>query len=223
MNNKVWASVLSSDLLHLRGAIEQLKEAGITALHLDLMDGALVPQIFLGEEFVRRVASEFPEMEIECHLMVCNPLNTVKNLDLSQIKRVIVHHNAHMEELALYLQQFRCGLGVALSPHDDIEGVAVPGSAEKILTMGVTPGVGGQRLLPDTAARLARARERWPDCRHGVDGGVNPHTLAELLAADEFVLGSCLFRDGPSEVLAAISQVLDSWGRRPRDSSYSQP
>ncbi|KAI5188614.1 ribulose-phosphate 3-epimerase [Nematocida sp. AWRm77] len=207
MKKKIWASILSCDLLCIDKEIERLKSLGIEALHIDIMDGALVPKVFLGEDFVQKIVEKFPELEIECHLMVCNPLNAFKNMNLDAINRVIVHNSLYMQDVGAYLQTHKCALGVAIAPHDDPEAVFIPAKTDKILTMGVMPGFGGQRLLPDTHIRLAQARKRWPQCVHGVDGGVNAGTIKGVLEADEFVLGSCLFQNDAQTELDTITEI----------------
>ncbi|OAG29449.1 ribulose-phosphate 3-epimerase [Nematocida displodere] len=205
---KLWGSVLECDLLNLRGEIQRLEASGVSALHLDIMDGVMVNEIFMGEEVVRRISAEFPNLEIECHLMVHNPLNTIKNLNLTRISTVIVHNNTQMPEISAYMALHKGRLGVAVSSVDVLEEMYIPVNTVKILVMGVAPGKGGQALLPDTARRIARAREAFKDIKIGVDGGVNLETLPSLIQADEFVIGSFLFAGDMPETVKTITSVL---------------
>jgi len=195
-------------MLNIREEIKRLQEIGIRSLHIDIMDGVLVEKIGFSEEVANKIAEDFPDLEIECHLMVCNPLNTVKNLALDKIRRVIVHNNLHMQEVGLFLSQRSVSFGVAVSPHDRPEEIAFPKNTEKILVMGVLPGKGGQAMLPDTPRRLRHVKEMLPHKVYGIDGGVNKHTIGTVSDADEFVLGSCLFSKDPGKALREVEDAL---------------
>ncbi|KAI5180388.1 ribulose-phosphate 3-epimerase [Nematocida sp. AWRm80] len=207
---RVSASILSCNLLEIKQEIERLVEIGIKELHIDIMDGVLVNNIFLGEEFLRRIVEEFPGLEIECHLMVSNPLNTIKNLDLSKIRMIIVHNNPYMEEISIYLKNQKAQLGIGISPMDTFEDITVPSNTSKILIMGVCPGRGGQKMLKNTPERIAEAKRRYPGLVIGVDGGINTDTISQVKQADEFVLGSCLWSGDSQATLHTIYLALDS-------------
>src|SRR5262245_46811920 len=68
----VLPSLLACDFSRLREEIERVEEAGVAALHLDVMDGHFVPNISIGVpivEAVRRVT----DLPLDVHLMIENP------------------------------------------------------------------------------------------------------------------------------------------------------
>ncbi|KAI5184338.1 ribulose-phosphate 3-epimerase [Nematocida homosporus] len=205
---RIYASILNCDLLAIGAEIERLVAAGIKRLHLDLMDGAVTGKIFLGEEIVKQIGERFPELEIECHLMVQNPLNCIKNLELSRLSHVIVHTNPQMAEVAQYMKMHGGKLGVAISPGEVLDKLYIPETASKILIMGVVPGRGGQKMLSCTTERLREAKDKYADVVFGVDGGVNLETIVDVISADDFVLGSCLFNSDTTEVCDKIREIL---------------
>ncbi|KAI5171309.1 ribulose-phosphate 3-epimerase [Nematocida sp. LUAm3] len=206
---KAFASILSCDILRVHEEIQKLWDAGIRRLHIDLMDGVVTDKIFLGEDAVKRIKEGFPEMEIECHLMVCNPLNTIKNLELQELSCVIVHMTPCLKEVATYMRMHNGKLGIAISPDEELEEIYIPENTEKILIMGVPPGRGGQKMLPDTGKRIRKVRDAYKNMIFGVDGGVNIETIESVIDADDFVIGSCLFKEeDPEQVYVRIQEIL---------------
>lgn len=211
MKKKVFASLLSCNILRIEKEIEKIQVAGIKRLHIDIMDGVFTQNIFLGEEAVNRICKRFPEMEIECHLMVSNPMRVLENIDIENVKRVLVHTECCTQEIAAYVQKRKGCLGIAISPDQSINTSYVPENTDKILIMGVYPGAGGQKILSCTKDRVLETKKKYPGLLIGVDGGINTETIRDFLEADEFVLGSCLFKQdtSPKIVFDKINDIAE--------------
>ena len=79
--------------------------------------------------------------------------------------------------------------------------------------MSVNPGFGGQSFIPSATSKLAQIRSLIDDAGLDVDlevdGGVNPDTAKQCVAAgaDVLVAGSATFKGGPSQYAANITAL----------------
>ena len=85
-----------------------------------------------------------------------------------------------------------------------------------ILIMTVNPGFGGQAFLSSQLTKIRAARERiasWNrDVMLEVDGGINPETAKEAIAAgaDVLVAGTAIFHSsgkGPADYAGNIARL----------------
>ena len=65
-------SVLSADFADLKNEIIRLDEAGADMIHLDIMDGAYVPNLTFGPAVVKAIRP-YTKLPFDVHLMVENP------------------------------------------------------------------------------------------------------------------------------------------------------
>ena len=72
MSVKIAPSILNADFGHLAEAVQRAETGGADWIHVDVMDGAFVPNITLGPmvvEAIRRATS----LPLDVHLMVDDP------------------------------------------------------------------------------------------------------------------------------------------------------
>lgn len=202
---KIYASILSCNTLQIDREIDRIIQIGIRRIHLDLMDGSFVNKIFLGEDIINRIVREYPYLDIECHLMVTDPVKRIKYLDTRYINTIIIHQIDKIEEVKDILKETNCTLGIAVEKETEIEEIQkYKKYIDKVLVMGVEPGEGRQKMKEHTERIIERAKgtdNRW---RIGVDGGVNTDTIRRTEGADEIVLGSCLYDDNSIERIKEI-------------------
>ena len=73
MKTEIAPSILAGDPANLYEAVKKIKDAGLTWVHLDIMDGHFVPNLTFGPHVVKRLKELFPEMFFDVHLMLDNP------------------------------------------------------------------------------------------------------------------------------------------------------
>jgi len=208
--------VLTADLLSLGSELALLENAGVAVAHVDVMDGCFCPMMTVGPPFVKALRSRLLK---DVHLMIDEPLNKVGDYVAAGADIVTVHVEASrhvhrvLQQLGGMANANDAGRGVvrgvALNPGTPVEAIeAVLDEIELVLVLAVNPGWGGQRFIPSTFDRLARAKEIVGRSGRrvlvGVDGGITRQNVAEVAraGADLIVTGSAVF-DGKAAAVNA--------------------
>ncbi len=221
----VLPSLLLCDFGNLAAEVCALEDAGVRALHLDVMDGHFVPNLSYGLTIVEAVRG-LTELPLDVHLMISNPEQYVERYFEAGADAITVHVEATRSPWEL-LEQIRAtgaAAGIALNPPTPVEAIdALLDGCDLILVMSVMPGFGAQVFDEVALEKLRQLKARIrADAVLEVDGGVNTKTIAACAAAgaDGFVVGSGIFRydnyaDRVAELreLAATPSTAD--GRKP--------
>ena len=195
-------SLLRCDFGNLEREVRELEEAGITALHLDVMDGLFVPNLTYGMPLVETFR-RLTELPLDVHLMIEQPQRYLQQFADAGADVITVHVEAceDVAEVLGTIQQMGLGAGLALNPSTPFETLE-PGLAacDMVLIMSVEAGFGGQEFNPVALERLQMLRDRSDqDWLLQVDGGVNAETIADCVAAGAhtLVVGSAIFNQRP--------------------------
>lgn len=199
---RIAPSLLAADFGRLEQEISLIEGAGIEVLHLDVMDGAFVPNISFGVPVIASIR-KCSKMFFDTHLMIEEP----KRYAEAFVKAGSDHITFHIEarevkpDPAAVVRHIR-GLGVSVgvcinptTPVVDIEPIL--DSVDLVLVMSVWPGFGGQTFIADVLAKITELRARLrPDQRLEIDGGIDATTIedAARAGADTFVAGTAIFR-----------------------------
>jgi ribulose-phosphate 3-epimerase len=204
MQVKLAPSILNADFGHLADQVRQAEQAGADYIHVDVMDGAFVPNITLGPTIVEaiRAATSLP---LDVHLMIEEPRRFLDELVDAGASILTVHQEAvrHLHATVEAIQEAGVKAGVALNPATPLAAVEeiVP-MLDLLLVMTVNPGFGGQALIPATLDKVRRARalldRLGARAELEVDGGIKPDNVGELVAAGArvVVVGSAIFVGG---------------------------
>ncbi len=195
----VLPSLLLCDFGRLEDEVRRLEDAGVKALHLDVMDGHFVDNLTYGLPLVETFR-RLTDLPLDAHLMISNPDRYVKRFAEAGANSLTIHAEA-VDDAAATLRRIReqnVGASLAINPGtptDAIEGCL--SECDMVLVMSVTPGFGGQSFQPVALEKLRHLRKLAPpELLLEVDGGVNASTIGACAeaGADLFVVGSAIFK-----------------------------
>ncbi len=199
-------SILSADFTRLGDQVREAEAAGAQRIQIDVMDGHFVPNITMGPlvvEAVRRCT----RLPLEAHLMITNPQDYIETFAKAGADVIIVHQEVspHLHRLIQHIRQAGKSPAVALNPStpvfmlDDMLPLL-----DMVLIMTISPGFGGQELVPETLPKIARLRhmitKRGLRCDIEVDGGINATTARQVVqaGANLLVAGSAVYNEKES-------------------------
>ena len=213
---KIAPSILSADFANLERDIQKVSSAD--CLHVDVMDGAFVPNITIGAPVVQSIR-RCTGMFLDVHLMVEKPARYIEAFAHAGADLLSVHLEAdHPSRIAEALRIMdRCGVkkAAALRPITKAEAI-LPYIEELdlVLVMTVEPGFGGQAFMDSQLETIRRVRaivnQYNPACEVEVDGGITPKTapLVVEAGANVLVAGSAIY--GAADIPAAIAALRGS-------------
>lgn len=199
---KVAPSILSADFSKLGVDVQEICEFGADYIHVDVMDGAFVPNISFGAGVMKSL-NNVATIPYDVHLMIEDPDRYIEDFVTPNTEFITVHQEAcrHLDRTIQHIHSTGVKAGVALNPATPIVMVEdVLDKVDMILIMSVNPGFGGQKFIPRALDKIRRLDEirkaNGYDFVIEVDGGVNLQNCEELksVGTDILVAGSAVFK-----------------------------
>lgn len=191
-------SMLLCDFGNLEREVDRLEEAGVEAIHMDVMDGVFVPNMTYGMPIIEAIR-RLTKLPIDVHLMIVEPRKYAAAFVDAGADAITFHIEAEPQpkELLTEIQARGVAAGLAINPSTDFASVLpFVSDCDLLLVMSVAAGFGGQQFNPVALERLAAIRKQAPDLLLEVDGGVNLETAkpCKQAGANLLVVGSAIFR-----------------------------
>lgn len=196
--------MMCCDFLNTGKQLRNFEAAGIELLHIDVMDGSFVPNFALGTDYIRQL-KQATSIPLDIHLMIDSPERHLDAFPIGEGDYVSVHYETarHLQRVLQAIRDKGAHPLLALNPSSPVElATDVLDDIDGLLIMTVNPGFAGQKMVPHSIEKIARAR-RFLDANGKsnaeieVDGNVSiPNAiLMKNAGANIFVAGtSAVFR-----------------------------
>ncbi|MGA2496441.1 MAG: ribulose-phosphate 3-epimerase [Tepidisphaeraceae bacterium] len=191
-------SILSADFMKLGADVDDVLRGGADLIHVDVMDGHLVPNISVGVPVVASLRKG-TQAYLDVHLMIDEPVRYAPAFAKAGADCITFHVEATPDPAAAAKEIRKLGrhVGITLKPGTPVESIwPAMDHVDLILIMSVEPGFGGQKFMADQLPKVQAVKQRLrPNQRIEIDGGMNNDTIGIARAAgvDWFVIGSSIF------------------------------
>lgn len=211
---KISASMMCSDLINLKETLSIFEEEGVEYLHIDMMDGAFVPNFGLGVDYIRGLR-KLTRIPLDLHLMIRDPEYKIQWIGIQNTDIVSIHYESsfQVQRVLDWLTPFGCKKFLAINPATPVNAIEeVLDYIDGINLLMVNPGFAGQTIVPSTIRKAQKVITLLQNMGNKritleVDGNItneNAHILRKM-GAGLFVAGSSsIFRGSISDYRANI-------------------
>ena len=184
-------SILSADFTRLKDEIQAIEAAGADWIHIDVMDGAFVPNLTMGP-FIVEAIRKLSKLTLDCHLMIHHPEKYADRFVKAGASWVTVHPEAEGDLHGALNTVKKLGAkgGIALKPATQISAAKdFASEIDMLLIMTVNPGFSGQEMMTNCLSKYKEARAAYGDkLLLEIDGGVNASNIDAVHAAGAQVI-----------------------------------
>ena len=214
---KISASMMCSDLINLKETLSIFQAQGVEYLHIDMMDGAFVPNFGLGVDYIRGLR-RLTDIPLDLHLMIQNPEYKIQWIGIKPTDIVSIHYESsfQVQRVLDWLTPFGCKKFLAINPATPVNALEeVLEYIDGINLLMVNPGFAGQQIVPSTIRKAEKVvqlleAEKANHITLEVDGNItfqNAKILRDI-GADLFVAGTSSIFDGGIENYSSNIQNL---------------
>ena len=201
-------SLLAADFSDLKNEIDKVEKAGAEYLHLDVMDGAFVPNISFGAPIISAIRKH-SNLVFDVHLMIENPDRFIKDFVEAGADIITVHAEAtkHLNRTLQLIKSYGKKVGISLNPSTPVEMIKYElKNIDMVLIMTVNPGFGGQAFIENMTDKIKELRTLDKNIDIEVDGGINAETGKKVkeVGANILVAGSYIFNGDYKERIDSL-------------------
>ncbi len=209
-------SLLAADFSRLGEALEMIKGAGATMVHVDVADGHFSPDLTAGQPVIRSLRNA-TDLTLDVHLLIERPERFAGEFVDLGADWVSLHAEA-TTNLHPALETIRARgakAGVALNPSTPLEALEeVVREVDFVTLLTADPGLKERSFIPGSLDKIRRAAKARDDHQLKfaiqVEGGVSLERVEEMVlaGADILVAGSAIFNsDSPRARLADMIRL----------------
>jgi ribulose-phosphate 3-epimerase len=209
---KVSPSIISSKLEILKEQVLESVEGGADSFHIDIMDGNFVPNITVGQDFIRAVR-RVTDIHLDAHMMILNPEKYWKSFADSGADLLYFHYETPFafQRVLKEVKGHGKKIGMVINP-DTPAGVLADflPQLDRVLVMTVHPGFSGQKFIQSVLPKIREIREMIDSTAPGVqievDGGINNITgkMVKDQGADIIVSASYIYDGNIREKISIL-------------------
>lgn len=205
---KISPSLLSADWMDLGKELDRLHEWGADMVHCDVIDGLFAPNITFGMPMISALKRK-SKLPLDVHLMIVEPERYIDKFISAGSDTIAFHPEASKKphEVLEKIRSKGIKAGIALNP--DVPVLVAEeflDEVDYILLMGVFPGFGGQKFIPEVMDKIDESKQLIAsrDIYVELDGGVTTENIVEMKkrGLDAAVAGNAVF--AASDPAAAI-------------------
>lgn len=216
MSHLIAPSVLTADFLNLAGEIDMINQSDADWIHLDIMDGAFVPNITFGFHIIKQI-KKVAKKPLDVHLMIMDPDRYLESFHEAGADILTIHYETcnHLHRTVQTIKSLGMDAGVAINPHTPVHLLeTILPDLDMVLNMTVNPGFGAQSFIESSYRKIRKLKELIRKTESPaliqVDGGVGLQNIGKLRDAgvDVFVVGNTVFSaDDPVAMIRKLKEV----------------
>ena len=210
-------SLLNANTYDMVKQLKEVRNAGVTYLHIDVMDGHFVPNQAFGSNTVNDLKSK-TEFVLDVHLMIENPERYIDNYKNADIITVHYESTRHLYKVIQMIHALGKKAGVAITPATPVCMIEeILPLVEQVLVMTINPGVPGQKFINSTLHKMKDLSQLKKDNNFHydiqVDGNITDETIIECLRAGVkvFVSGGYIFNGNITERIQNLLKQGDKY------------
>lgn len=193
-------SIANCNLLELADDVKQLVDAGCRFIHIDLMDGHYVPNLYFPIRIISDIKKVYPELTVDLHLMVDNPGDYIDRCSDAGADYFSFHCDSTHFVIRMIDNIRKSGMkpGVVINPSQNID-IIKPyvDLVDMVTLMAVEPGFSGQQFMERSIERvfeLSRLRMEYSkEFLINIDGAINYKNLVPCIKNGANVIVTGIF------------------------------